>query len=694
MSVTQSLIGAPVARVEGELKVTGRARYAGEYPLDGMAYGSVAVSRIARGRIVDIDAEGALRMPGVLAVVDHRTAPRLTDVGDSEALQLQDDVVHYRGQAVALVVATTLEHATAAADALSVEYDEEPHDVLLAIDHPKLYTPDTVNPGDPADTHTGDVDAALSAAPVRIEAEYTTPAEHNNPLEPHAATVRWTDGRLIAYDSNQGAAAIRRTLAGLFALPMEDVQVLSEHVGGGFGAKGAIRLPVIVAAMAARILDRPVRVVLTRHQLFSLVGYRTPTLHTVRMGADAAGRLVAIDHIVRTQTSTVLEFAEPAATYARVMYATPNLRTRHRIAALDVPTPRWMRGPGKAPASFAIESALDELAAVAGVDPVQMRILNEPTAEPFGGRPFSSRSIVACLREGAERVGWADRDPRPGVRRQGRHLFGTGVASGTYPAKSAPSTATASAEVDDTFTVRISASDVGTGARTVLTQIAADALGVPLDRVRVEIGNSDFGPAMIAAGSMGTSSWSFAVVKACRALLQRLAQGARPPVSERVDTSEDVQGLAPLARHSFGAQFVEVRVDVDTGEVRVTRMLGMFAAGRIMNARTARSQFIGGMTWGISMALHEESLLDVAHGDYANHDFASYHIAVNADVPEIEVGWVDEIDDELNPSGVKGIGEVSIVGSAAAIANAVWHATGVRQRDLPIRPDRVLAHLA
>jgi xanthine dehydrogenase YagR molybdenum-binding subunit len=694
MTVTESLIGAPVARLEGELKVTGQARYAAEYPLDGMAYGSVVVSRIARGRVVDIDVEAALQMPGVLGVLDHRNAPRLSDVGDSEALQLQDDVVHYRGQAVALVVGSTLEHAVAAADALHVEYDEEPHDVLLSFDHPKLYTPETVIPADPAETHKGDVDAALSTAPVRIEAEYTTPAEHNNPLEPHAATVRWADGRLIAYDSNQGAAAIRRTLAGLFALPMEDVQVLSEHVGGGFGAKGQIRLQVIVAAMAARVLDRPVRVVLTRRQLFSLVGYRTPTLHTVRMGAKADGRLVAIDHTVRTQTSTVLQFAEPAATFARVMYATPNLRTRHRIAALDVPTPRFMRAPGKAPASFAIESAIDELAEAAGLDPVQMRILNEPTAQPVDGRPFSSRSVVACLREGAQRFDWNDRDPRPGVRRRGRHLFGTGVASGTYPANSAPSTATARAEADDTFTVQICASDIGTGARTVLTQVAADALDIHLDRVRVEIGDSDFGPAWIAAGSMGTSSWSFAVVKACQALRQRLTEGATAPVSVTVDTGEDIGKLAPLARHSFGAQFAEVSVDVDTGEVRVTRMLGMFAAGRILNARTARSQFIGGMTWGISMALHEESLLDVAHGDYANHDLADYHVAANADVPRIEVGWVDEIDAALNPSGVKGIGEVGIVGSAAAISNAVWHATGVRQRHLPIRPDRVLSSLA
>jgi xanthine dehydrogenase YagR molybdenum-binding subunit len=683
-------VGAPVARIEGVAKVCGQARYAAEYPLPGLAYGSVVASRIARGRIRRVDADAALGMPGVLAVLDYRSAPRLRDIGDNEAMQFQDDVVHYRGQAVALVVAQTLEQARAAADALPVEYDAEPHDVLLSASHPKLYRPDHVNPADEADTHKGDVEAALARSPVIVDSEYSTPAEHNNPMEPHAATVYWDAGRLIAYDSNQGAARIHQALAGLFGLEPSAVQVLSEHVGGGFGAKGAIRLPVIAAAMAALVTGRPVRVVLTRQQLFSMVGYRTPTLHRVRLGADADGTLVAVDHLVCTQTSTVLEFAEQAAVYARVMYATPNLRTRHRIAALDVPTPRWMRGPGEAPGAFAIESAMDELAAAAGIDPVELRIRNDPDVTPDSGLPFSSRSVVECLRKGAGQFGWASRDPRPGVRRDGRWLVGSGVASGTYPANTAPSTASATAEADGSYTVRITASDVGTGARTALTQVAADELRVPLDRVKVLIGNSDYGPAMIAAGSMGTASWSFAVVSACRALTGLLDAGAQRPVEARSNTAGELGGRAKLARYSFGAQFAEVRVDTDTGEVRVSRLLGVFAAGRIVNPRTARSQLIGGMTWGLSMALLEESVLDQAYGDYANHDFAGYHIPVHADVPPIEADWVDEADDQLNPSGVKGIGEVCIVGSAAAIANAVWHATGIRQRQLPIRPDRVL----
>jgi xanthine dehydrogenase YagR molybdenum-binding subunit len=689
-STLEQAVGAPVARIEGVAKVTGQARYAAEYPLPGLAYGSVAASRIARGRVRRIDAAAVLAMPGVLAVLDHASAPRLRDIGESEALVLQDDVVHYRGQAIALVVAETPEQARAAADALPVEYDAEPHDVVLSTSHPKLYRPDKVNPADEPDTNKGDVDAALARSHVAIDCEYSTPAEHNNPMEPHAATVYWDAGRLIAYDSNQGAARIRVALAGLFGLEPSAVQVLSEHVGGGFGAKGVIRLPVIAASMAALVIGRPVRVVLTRQQLFSMVGYRTPTLHRVRLGADADGTLTAVDHIVHTQTSTVLEFAEQAAVYARVMYATPNLRTRHRIAALDVPTPRYMRGPGEAPGAFAIESALDELATAAGIDPVELRIRNDPDVTPDAGLPFSSRGVVECLREGASRFGWAGRDPRPGVRRDGGWLVGSGVACGAYPSNTAPSTASATAEADGSYTVRITASDVGTGARTVLTQVAADELRAPLDQVKVLIGNSDFGQAMIAAGSMGTSSWSFAVVRACRALNDLLEAGASRPVEARANTASEMAGRAKLARFSFGAQFAEVRVATDTGEVRVSRLLGVFAVGRILNPRTARSQFIGGMTWGLSMALHEESVLDQVYGDYANHDFAGYHIPVHADVPPIEAAWVDEVDDQLNPSGVKGIGEVSIVGTAAAIANAVWHATGVRHRDLPIRPDRVL----
>ena len=697
MTTLSRVVGSPVDRVEGRAKVTGEARYAAEFPLARLVYGWVVQATIARGRVYSIEVEAALGMPGVLAVISHENALRLKVADDGELLVLQDQQVHYRGQTVALVVASTLEQARAAAYALPVSYEAQPHDVLLSADHPRLFAPDHVNPNYPTDTLTGDVDAGMARAEVIVDQTYSTPAEHNNPMEPHSSTAHWDGDRLTLHDSNQGATQVQRQLARLFGLDDSAVRVVSEHVGGGFGCKGSARPQAVLAAMAARMLDRPVRVTLSRQQQFSLVGYRTPTIQRVRLGADRDGRLAALDHEVFEQTSTVFEFAEQTALFSRAMYAAPNLRTRHRLVALDVPTPRWMRAPGEAPGSFAVESAMDELAAACALDPIELRVRNEPAVEPEGGRPFSSRNLVACLREGASRFGWTGRDPRPGARRDGRWLIGTGVAASTYPARSAPSTASVSAEPNGPFVVRVTAADIGTGARTALTQVAADELGVPLEWVDVRIGDSDYGPAMIAGGSMGMASWSWAVVKACRQLRAGIGEHGGVPDGGLValaDTTDDIAAQANLVRHAFGAQFAEVRVDVDTGEIRVPRLVGVFAAGRIVNAKTARSQLVGGMTMGLSMALFEESLMDAQFGDYVNHDFAGYHIAANADVQGIDVSWVDEQDDQLNPLGVKGLGEIGIVGTAAAIANAVYHATGHRQRHLPIRPDRVLAALA
>ena len=692
MSTLTATVGTPVSRIEGAAKVTGQARYAAEYPLAGLAYGWVVQSTIARGRVHSIDAAAVLGMPGVLAVITHQNALPLPVVDDAELLVLQDRQVHYRGQIVALVVAAALEQARAGADALSVRYEAEPHDVLLSANHPGLFAPDHVNPNFPTDTLTGDVEASLAGSQVVIDHTYSTPAEHNNPMEPHAATAYWDGDRLTVHDSNQGATRVHQDLVQLFGLDDSGVRVVSEHVGGGFGSKGSTRPHTVLAAMAARMLDRPVRVTLSRQQLFSVVGYRTPTIQRVRLGADPSGQLAALDHQVFEQTSTLYEFAEQTAVISRVMYAAPNLRTRHRLVALDVPTPRWMRAPGEAPGAFALESAMDELAEACGVDPIDLRVRNEPAVEPEGGRPFSSRNLVACLREGAARFGWDSRDRRPGMRRDGRWLIGTGVAASTYPARSMPSTASVALEAGR-YVVRVTAADIGTGARTALTQVAADELAVPLEQVEVRIGDSDYGPAMIAGGSMGTASWSWAVVKACRQLRATIAEVGDVPASGLVaqaDTTDDIAAQADLVRHAFGAQFAEVRVDIDTGEIRVPRLLGVFAAGRIINAKTARSQLVGGMTMGLSMALFEESLMDAQFGDYLNHDFAGYHIAAHADVHTVDVSWIDEHDDQLNPLGVKGIGEIGIVGTAAAIANAVYHATGHRQRHLPIRPDRVI----
>jgi xanthine dehydrogenase YagR molybdenum-binding subunit len=681
--VATRAIGAPVRRIEGREKVTGRARYAVEHELDRIAYGWIVQADAARGHVTTIDDEEARAHEGVLDVVWHDTAPRLRPVADAELAVLQSPAVAYRGQIVAAVVAESPEAAREAARLVRVKIKEEPHDVELRADHPGLYKPDKVNPAFPTDTHNGDVEAGLAAAEVAIDHTYSTPAYHNNPMEPHATLARWDGDRLTVYDSNQGAAAHRAPLAEVFGLEPDQVRVLAEHVGGGFGSKGTPRPQLVLAAMLARIAGRPVKLPITRQQMFAFTGYRTPTIQRIRLGATGDGRLTAIDHQVFEQTSTIREFAEQTATCTRVMYATDNLRTSHRLVKLDVPTPSWMRAPGECPGMYALESAVDELALATGIDPIELRLRNEPDAEPESGKPFSSRNLVACLRQGADRFGWSQRRPEQ-RQRDGRWLVGTGVAAATYPAYQRESEAHARVMPDGSFRVEVGAADIGTGARTALTQIAADALDVPVARVRVDVGDSALPPGPVAGGSAGTSSWGSAVAKACEELRRSIEHGG---TEAHANTKAEVEAKRDLARHAFGAHFAEVRVDGETGEIRVARMLGVFAAGRIVNPVTARSQFIGGMTMGMGMALLEESAMDPHFGDYLNHDLAQYHVAVNADVPEIEVEWIEEDDPDLNRIGTKGIGEIGIVGTAAAIANAVHHATGFRFRDLPIHLD-------
>jgi xanthine dehydrogenase YagR molybdenum-binding subunit len=689
-------IGTKHVRVEGRDKVTGKARYAGEIPFPHLAHGWLVLSCAARGRIEAIETEPVLAMPGVLAVLHHGNAPRLhTDfVGmlgtrpDPTCAVFQNDMVPHVGWPVALVVAETPEQAREAAEALVVHYEHQPHDVEFTGGDPNAYP---VDGHMPAVTDKGDLASELAASAVVIDAEYTTPEEHHHPMEPHAATARWDDGRLELTDSNQGATWVLAELANLFSLDPESVRVRSEHVGGGFGSKG-VRAHQVAAVMAATVLQRPVRVVLTRRQMFTLAGHRSPTIQRVRLGADPDGRLRALDHRSLSRTSTVYEFVEPSAGVARVMYDADAHHTENQVVRLDVPSPTWMRAPGEAPGSFALEAALDELAEKCGVDPIALRLRNEPEKGPVSGLPFAGRNLRACFEEGARRFGWTERDPRPGVRRDGRWLLGTGTAGASFGAGAAPSTATITAEADGSFTVSIAAADIGTGARTALTLVAADALDVPTGHIRVRLGDSAYGPAMIAGGSMGTRSWSWAVMAAAGELRERLVPGMEIPpqgITVRSDTTEAIAALAGKERHSFGAQFAEVAVDTATGEVRVRRMLGIFAAGRIVNPLTAKGQFTGGMIWGISMALHEEARRDTVYGGPIGADLAGYHVATHADVPDIEADWVDDPDPE-DPVGIKGIGEIGVVGAAAAVANAVWHATGVRHRNLPIRPDRVL----
>ncbi|MGW0201150.1 xanthine dehydrogenase family protein molybdopterin-binding subunit [Nonomuraea sp. NPDC003201] len=670
-------------RVEGRVKVAGLATYAAEYPVEGVTYAYPVQSRIAKGRIRRIDVRDALAMPGVLAVLSSEDPPRLGPAAEGELALFQSREVAYRGQLVAAAVADTYENARAAADAIVVEYEQDIHDVALRADHPNLYQPETVNPGFPSDTVKGDIEAGLNAAETVIDVTYTTPVLHNNPMEPHAALALWDgEGRLLVYDTTQGTSSSRDLLAQTLGVSSEQVRVVSRHVGGGFGSKGTSRPQAVLAALAARAVGRPVKIVLTRQQMFDVTGYRTPTIQRLRLGADADGRLTALEHVAYEQSSTLVEFAEQTTTPTRVMYATPALRTAHRLVRLDVATPSWMRAPGECPGMYALESAMDELACAAGIDPIELRVRNEPETEPDSGLPFSSRNLVACLREGARRFGWDRRDPGPGRLREGEWLVGTGVAASTYPAKRRPSKAVVTMREGD-FLVQVAAADIGTGARTALTGIAAGALGVAPDRVHVELGDSDLPDAPLAGGSMGTASWGSAVVRACEHLKVNGTVG-------RADTTEEVARDAELSRHAFGAQFAEVRVNSVTGELRVSRLLGVFAAGHILDAELARSQFIGGMTMGMGMALMEETYTDEEFGGFLRRDLAQYHVPACADVERIEAVWLEEEDDDLNPMGSKGIGEIGIVGTAAAVGNAVHHAIGHRVRDLPITPAKIL----
>ncbi|KOV35507.1 xanthine dehydrogenase family protein molybdopterin-binding subunit [Streptomyces heliomycini] len=698
MTGTGTALGAPAVRREGRRKVTGGARYAAEHPLADRVHARPVPATVARGRVTAVDTAAALALPGVLAVLTHENAPRLAEPDDPTLAVLQDPGVPHRGWYVALAVARTPEEARAAAAAVRVEYAVEEHDVTLTADHPEAYEPETANAGYPARREYGDPDGAFASAPVRVDVTYRVPPLHNHPMEPHASTARWEGDRLLVHTSSQGGTAVRATLAALFGLPEDRITVDTAHVGGGFGSKGTPRPDVVLAVMAARETGRPVTVALPRRHLPAVVGHRAPTLHRLRLAAGADGRLTGLTHEIVTHSSRVKEFVEQAAVPARVMYAAPSSRTLHRVVRLDVPTPSWMRAPGECPGMYALESAVDELATALGTDPVELRVLNEPEREPDSGKPFSSRHLTECLREGARRFGWDRRDPRPRSRAEGPLLVGTGVAAATYPVLVRPSTAEARALPDGTFVVRVNATDIGTGARTVLAQVAADTLGVPLERVRTEIGDSDLPPASLAGGSSGTASWGWAVHDACTRLTGRLGglTGRLPDegIAARADTAGRADADSPYARHAFGAHFAEVTVDSVTGEVRVRRMLGVFAAGRILNARTARSQFIGGMTMGLGMALTEGSTMDPAFGDFTESDLASYHVPAHADVPAVEAHWIDEDDTRLNPMGSKGIGEIGNVGSAAAIGNAVHHATGVRFRELPLTPDKVLAGLS
>lgn len=693
--VPNRAVGIASERVDGREKVTGLATYAAEHrdlQLDDPLHAWMVTSTIARGRVLRVDASAALALPGVERVLDHENAPRAASTDDRELAVLQDDRVGFRGQIVALVLAETPEAAREGARLVSVHYDAEPATVTLdAAGEDDFYAPEQVNAGHETDLEQGDVEAGLAGAAVRVEGRYSTPAEHNSPMEPHAATARWDGSVLTMYDSTQAVHAVAATLAPILGLEQTQLRVLAPYVGGGFGSKGLPHAPEVAAAMAAMAVEgRPVKLVVTRQQMFALTGYRPETISHVRIGAEPDGRIVALEHAAIGGTSRIKEYAEQTATAARMMYAGEHRRTTHRVAALDVAVPSWMRAPGEMPGMFALEVALDELAEACGVDPVDLRVRNEPELDPETGNPYNDRRLVECLQRGAERFGWADRPTSPQARVDGDWWVGTGVASATYPTLWMPgNTARITADEDGRYGVAIGAVDIGTGARTVLAQIAADALDVDVASIDLAIGDTDLPAATVAGGSAGTGSWGTAIVQAAQQF--RADHGDTPdPGVQTTGTAESYPDSDGHALHSFGATFAEVRVHRWTGELRVTRLLGVYSVGRVINPTTARSQFLGGLIMGLSGALFEESVRDSRFGHVVTQDLATYHVASHADVRGLEVDWLDEEDHLATPMGSRGVGEIGIVGTAAAIANAAHHATGVRVRDLPLTADLFL----
>ena len=697
------LVGAGVDRVDGPAKVTGEARYPADFGFEELAYAVLVQSTIAAGRIRRIDTAPAEAAPGVLAVITHRNAPRLArapgGLGVGPPPPLQHDRIVHHGQHIAMVVALTLEQATAAARLIQIGYEEtEP---LLDIDDPRAKQ---VENAAGRDVSRGDVEAGLAAAEVVVAATYTTPTQTNNPLGLFATTAYWDGDLLTVHDSTQGTAFARASLAATFGIGESGVRVLAPFVGGAFGAGLRTWPHVVLAAVAARMVDRPVKLVLTRAQMFTSVGYRPATVQHVRLGATRAGELVAIDHEGIEPTALEDDYAESLTRATAVLYDCPNLAGRTRQRKLNVACPTWMRGPGEAPGVFALECALDELAYELGIDPVELRLRNYADVHPSSGRPWSTKALRACYEQGADRFGWARRSPQPRSMRDGRYLVGYGMASAYYGYVQVPCQARVTLGLDGVAVVRSAATDIGPGTYTVMTQVAADLLGLPLERVRLELGDSAMPRAPLQGGSGLTAALGSAVHAACTQLVRSFTELAGGPPA-----ADTYPGM--LARHQltelsadgasarrtdldaepgiFAAKFAEVRVDPDLAEVRVTRFVAAVDGGRILNEKTAASQIIGGTAGGIGMALLEQTLSDPGTGRIANATFGDYLVAVNADVPDIDVIFTGE-PDPINPVGVKGIGEVAIVGVAPAIANAVFHATGRRLRALPITAEQLL----
>ncbi|TCU78971.1 xanthine dehydrogenase YagR molybdenum-binding subunit [Bradyrhizobium sp. R2.2-H] len=701
--MTISVIGQPLPRVDGRAKVTGSARYAADFNQPGQAYAVIVSATVGLGRVTGVDTAAVEKMPGVLAVLSHLNAPRLAyglhksyiDPATGERLHvLQDDHVRFHGQPVAVVVAATIAQAERAASALRITYKAERPIIDSAGPEARPIVPEAGKQPDarlPADKARGSADKALAGAPVKVDETYDIARENHNPMEPHATIASWNGDRLTLWSKSQFVVNEQAEIAAIFGLSPEKVTVICPFIGGAFGTSLRTWPHVTLAAMAARHVGRPVKLVLTRKQMFFTTGHRPRTVQRIALGATADGKLISVVHEGMGETSRYEEFMEALTSVTTFLYSSPNVRTRYRLIPLDTGTPNHMRGPGEASGVFALECAMDELAYKLRLDPIDLRRRNEPEIDEGENKPFSSRSLMKCYHLGAELFGWSRRTPEPSSMRDGRLLIGMGVASASYPAFHAPATARARLLRDGTAEVEIAASDMGPGTYTSMTQVAAETLGLPVEKVRFSLGRSDYPPAPSHGGSWTMASVGSAIRAACIAVREQAAKGRNDrPIEATASSQRDPEAAARFSMHSFGAVFVEVAVDPDVGTIRVRRAVGAYGIGRVVNPRLARSQCTGGMVGGIGMALMERTVLDARDGRPVNAHMADYLMPVNLDIPQVEAHFVEESDPHVNELGVKGLGEIALVGIAPAIANAVFHATGKRVRTLPIRIEDVL----
>ncbi|MEG4344040.1 xanthine dehydrogenase family protein molybdopterin-binding subunit [Microcoleus sp. A003_D6] len=734
-------IGKEMSRVDGAAKVTGKAKYAAEFKVPNLAYGFIVLGTVAKGTIKSIDTREAQGASGVVRVFTHLNAPKLglkssteqspprpTEEQDKSFRALQSDKIFFNMQPVALVVAETYEQARYGARLVKVSYSSEQHMTDTEAVRAIARVPTKGQPPKPR----GNPEEAMRAAAVKVEAEYRIPIEHHNPMEPHAAIAVWEGDKLTVFDKTQEVYGVREHLASSFGLPEENVSVISPFVGGAFGASLRPNYYPALTAMAARELRRPVKVVYTRTQMFTGHGYRPHTIQKIALGAERSGKLSAMIHEAVHNTSTIEEFSDGTTQFTRQVYACPNLYAPLKITNTDLPTPTWMRAPGAVSGMFALECAMDELAYALAIDPLELRLINYAETDPESGKPFSSKALRECYRLGAEKFGWKNRKKEPRSMRDGRLLVGWGMATSVWGAFQMPAAALVTLRADGTAQVASATSDIGPGTYTVMTMIAAEYLGLKLEQVKFELGDTKLPRSPSQGGSWTTASVGSAVRGAALAIGTKLLalanqeansplKGAAPSDVEMLDgrlrltsdpdrfvnisavmkrnnlteitetfesrPSEEREKYAMLAH---GAQFIEVKVDPDVGTVRVTRAIEVSACGKIMNPKASHSQEIGGVVWGIGMALQEATEIDHRYGRIMNPNLQHYHVPVNADILEIDTIFVEEDDKVVNPLGVKGMGELGMVGIPAAIANAVFHATGRRIRDLPITPDKLL----